>query len=54
MKKQIIINYNEYLEMEQKIRELIDILIRIRYKENISDEIKQDIDELNRLYGFYI
>ena len=54
MKKQIIINYNEYLEMEQKIRELIDILIRIRFKENISDGIKQDIDELNRLYGFYI
>lgn len=54
MKKQIIIDYNEYLEMEEKIKELIDIIIRIRFKENISDEMKKDIDELNRLYGFYI
>ena len=54
MKKQIIINYDEYLEMEQKIRELIDILSRIRFRENISDEIKKDIEEANKLYGFWI
>ena len=54
MEKQIIINYNEYLEMEQKIKDLIEILIKIRFKEDISDEIKKDIDEINRLYGFYL
>ena len=54
MEKQIIINYNEYLEMEQKIKDLIEILIKIRFKEDISDEIKKDIDVLNRLYGFYL
>lgn len=54
MKKQITMDYNEYLEMEQKIRELIDILIRVRFKENITNNIKEDIDELNRVYGFWI
>ena len=54
MKKQIIIDYNEYLEMEKKISELIDMLSRIRFKEKISDEAKKDIEELNRLYGFWV
>ena len=54
MKKQIIINYDEYLEMEQKIKDLIEILIKIRFKEDISDETKKDIDVLNKLYGFYL
>lgn len=55
--KQIIINYDEYLEMEQKIKELINIIAKVRFSKNINDEkkyIDKNIDELNKFYGFWL
>ena len=54
MKKQIIIDYQEYLETEEKLKKLIFILSKIYFKEKVSENIKNEIQEANRIYGWWV
>ena len=54
-KKQIIIDYEEYLEMEEKIKRMVDILAYAYFtKDNDIEKIKEKIERLNKEYWLFV
>lgn len=47
--KQIIIDYEQYLDM----KEIIDILGKL-YWHGITEELKEEIEKLNIKYGWWV
>lgn len=55
MKKQVIIDYNEYLEMEQELEELKQLIIKIAFSNKlIDDELLEEIRKKNKQYYWWV
>lgn len=54
MKPQIIIDYQEYLKKIEGYKKLVDLLARVYFDEKISERLKNEISEMNNLYGWWI
>ena len=54
MKKQIIIDYEEYLEMKQQYEAMKELLIKIYYSNTTNKEIKQEIEKAKNTYMWWI
>ena len=53
-RKEIIIDYQEYLENETSRKILIHLLATVYLNENISKDLKEEIKRNNSLYGWWV
>ena len=52
--KYITLNYEKYLEMESSLRKLIYLLSSVYFNEKISENIKNEIQQMNKENGWWV
>lgn len=54
MKKQIIIDYDEYQEMLRKIENMTRLLAKVYFSDNTDEALKEWLGKENEKYGWWI
>ena len=52
--KQIIIDYNDYLYMEEQLKELLEIIRIIYFRHKINIDTKRLIESANKKYIWWV